>query len=92
MNARDDNISEEEINTMIKDIRNFLVNRENYETNQQYLEFEVLFRSYIIKAWFGSNFSSSKYREYNKILARLSIRFYNRCWKQINEINNNAAK
>ena len=33
MNARDNNVSEEEINIMIKDIQNFLVNRENYETN-----------------------------------------------------------
>ena len=78
MNARDDNVSEEEIVTMIKDIWNFLVNREeNYKTNQQYLGFEALFRAYIMKAWFRSNFSSSKYRECNKTLARLRVRFYN---------------
>ena len=34
INTRDDNVSEEEIDIIIKDIQNFLVDREeNYETN-----------------------------------------------------------
>ena len=45
-----DEVINEEVNTMIWDIRIFLVGNENYEfkTNQQYLEFEALFRGHII--------------------------------------------
>ena len=92
MNAKHGNIDEEEINKMIKDIRKFLVNREEFETNQQYLGFEVLFRGFVIRLWFGTDFSNNKYADCNKVLAQLSIQFYVKYQKQQNECNNNVIK
>ena len=64
--AKNNQILEEEVNIMIKDIRNFLINRDNYKTNQQYLGFKALFCGFVIKSWFGTNFSSDKYAECKK--------------------------
>ena len=73
MNIKYGNIEEEEIDKIIKDIKKFLVKRDDFEMNQQYLGFKALFRGFVIRSWFGTDFSNDKYADCNKVLARLSI-------------------
>ena len=58
-----------------------MVGNENYEfeTNQQYLGFEALFRGHVITDWFGSNFGTKKYYECNEVLTKVGVKFYNEC-------------
>jgi len=79
--AKNEVISEEEINEMILDIYMFLINHYDYEykTNQSYIGFKILFYGYIIKAWTRMNFTESKYIECNKIIVVESIKFYMKC-------------
>ena len=92
MKNKGDQVTEREVDKMIKDIRNFLVGREEFLTNQQYIGFEAIFQGYLLKDQFGYNFSLSKYNECNKIIARLSIKFYIKCQKHQNEVNNDSIK
>jgi len=71
MKNKGDQVTEREVDKIIKDIRNFLAGREEFLTNQQYISFEAMFRGYLLKDWFKCNFSSSKYNEYNKIIAKI---------------------
>ena len=68
MNAKSTSMSKDEIDRIILDIRMYLTNQNEYESNQQYLECKALFRGYIIIDWFSSDFSTAKYREYNRVL------------------------
>ena len=38
-----------------------------------------LLRGIIIKSWKGTNFETSEYRKYNKILIKKSVMFYKEC-------------
>ena len=49
MKVRKDSISKSLIDIIIIDIFRYLVGRDDYETNQQYLGFKALFCGYIIK-------------------------------------------
>ena len=72
-----------EINTIIRDIRIFLVGNETYdfETNQ--------FQGYIIIDQFRSNFRTIKYHKYNKVLSKVYIKFYNNCQNNYNKVLHN---
>ena len=50
---------------MINDIRKYLIDRKDQETNQQYIGFKALFRGYMIKAWKEMNFNIIKYAKLN---------------------------
>jgi len=78
---------------MIRDIRRYLVNREDgYKTNQQYLGKKVLFQGYPIIVWFGTDFQMSKYQECNKTLVKICINFYKKYWRHRNKIMHNEIK
>ena len=80
MKLRHLDITEKEIDTMIRDVRRYLVNRiEGFKINQQYLEMQALFCGYLIIAWFGTNFYIIKYRESNKTLIKLYMNYYEIC-------------
>ena len=70
------NIEEEEVMQMINNIRKYLIDRNDYETNQWYIGFKVLFRSYVIKNWQEANFNITKYVKLNKILIKQCIQYY----------------
>ena len=75
-------INEEEITKLIYNIRIFLVNQEEeLITNQKYIGFRNLFHRYIVKVQQGTNFSESKYKEYNRILVQLCTKYYIIYWK-----------
>ena len=42
---------------MITNIRNYIININEFVINQDYISFKVLFRGYIVKAQKGTNFS-----------------------------------
>ena len=49
MKARYESITAELIDEMIIDIRKYLVNKEKFTTNQQYISMRMLFRGYTVK-------------------------------------------
>ena len=59
--VKHEDVIDDEIENIIYDIRQYLVNRENFSTNQQYIGFKVLFRRYAVKNWSEMDF------RYNKI-------------------------
>ena len=70
MKAKHESITEELINTMAMDIWRYLVNHDNFETNQQYLGFRALFRGYVVKNWNEIDFSIKRFRKCNKVLIK----------------------
>ena len=48
IDTKNKSMSNEEISTIIHDIRMFLVGQDNFKSNQQFIGFEALFRGYII--------------------------------------------
>ena len=50
---------------------------------------KYLFHRYAIKNWFGTNFSTNKYTEYNRIIIKHYIKFYVNCQYYRNEITQN---
>ena len=83
-------MEEEEVMQMINDIRKYLINRNDYETNQQYIGFKTLFRSYMIKNYQEANFNIMKYRKLNKILIKQCVQYYLECWMRRNEVLHDA--
>ena len=57
----------------------------DYKTNQSLIGIKDLFWSYIAKVWKGANFRSDKYYIINKVVIRLYIEYYMKCWKYYNE-------
>ena len=67
---------------MIYDIRMFLVNyKEKLTTNQIYIGFCNIFCRFIVRAQNGTNFGIDKYAEYNKVLVKLCMNYYIKCWR-----------
>ena len=67
-------------------------NNEECETNQCCIGMQNLFRGCVIKDWVGTNFSTTKHRNLNKIVARKCAEYYNKCWIQRNEVSYNEIK
>ena len=63
-------MKEKEVMQMINDIRKYLINRNDYKTNQQYIGFKALFRGHVIKNWQEANFNIMKYGKLNEILIK----------------------
>ena len=84
-------IDEEEIMQIINDIQKYLIERSDFETNQQSMGIRVLFRGYIIKAWICINFTM-KYTKLNRILMKTCTKYYYDCWIRRNEMLYNEAK
>ena len=62
---------------------------EEYETNQELLGIQNVFRGYITKVWTGANFSQDKYHKLNKIAMRLCVMHYYKCWIDRNKSYHN---
>ena len=75
---------------MINDIRKYLIERNDYETNQQYIGFKVLFKGYVIKNWYKANFNATKYAKLNKILIKRCVKYYLECQMRRNKALHNA--
>ena len=51
-----------------------------------------LFQGYVVKAWKGLDFSTTKYREVNKIVVTKCVERYVKCWKHRNECMHDEDK
>jgi len=87
-------VNEDEIFTFVEDIMKYVRNEEEgeYKSNQQYVGMKELFRGYIVKVWFGTQFNSLKYHNLNKIIAKKCVEYYLKCWKERNEEYKNEEK
>ena len=87
-------IDANEIMSFCEDILVYLENDQEaeYETNQQHVGMTELFRGYVVKNWIGVDMNCKKYRCLNKIIARECVLFYNKCWKQRNQIMHDPIK
>ena len=76
---------------MCEDILNYLENgdQDDYETNQYMVGMMELFRGHIVKVWTGVHFSQNKYQVFNRIIIKHCILYYDKCWKDRNEIFHN---
>ena len=70
---------------MINDIKKYLNNNNECKTNQDYIRFKALFCSYMIKVWKGLNFKDNKYHKCNRLLVKLCMKYYYKCWIDQNE-------
>ena len=59
---------------------------DEYETNQYFVGMKYLFCRFAIKSWYRTNFSSSKYVDYNRIVIKHYMNFYVTCQYYRNEI------
>jgi len=87
-------VSVDEIFSMCEDILNFLESgdHEDYETNQHMIGMAELFRGNIVKVWSGVNFNQNKYQVLNKIIIKHCVLYYEKCWRDRNEIFHNEEK
>ena len=56
------------------------------KTKQKEIGFKAFFRGWIVKDWFGNNELCNKYREWNRIIVRGYVGFYNECWAERNKL------
>ena len=82
-------IEQEELIKMVNDIRKYLIDINNFETNQQSVGFKALFQGYVIKAQTDTNFNTTKYTELNKILVKRYTSYYMDYQRQRNEVLHN---
>ena len=86
-------VSLEEIALMINNIRAYLTQQDyKLRTNQYYIGMKQIFWGYIIIAWMGTDFSIAHIRQHNKMLIKLSIDYYLKCWKDQNTILHNLEE
>ena len=60
-----------------------------YETNQGDFGVKQLFRSIIVRVWFGTNFRVKKHGSYNRIIIQHYLNYYWTYWLYRNEVANN---
>ena len=67
---------------MINDIRAFLNQSEgDYKTNQSFIGIKYLFRDFAITNQYETNFNTSKYTKYNRIIKNYYMKYYISYWK-----------
>ena len=86
-----DNVDSEEILLLIDDILRYLDDDDddNYETNQGVIGIQELFRGYIVKVWFRTNFGGTKYHKINMITVQICIKYYYQYWIDRNKAYHN---
>ena len=70
------------LRSMINNIQKYLRGNEDndeYEANQYFVGMKYLFRGFAIKNWYGTNFSSNIFVEYNRIVIKYCMNFYVTC-------------
>ena len=65
---------------IISDIFKYINNRQGFETHQEAIGFDNLFRGIIVNSWIGENLLQRIDHKYNRILVKQCVEFYNQCW------------
>ena len=78
----------------VEDMLKYIENdeEEDYETNQQCVGMQELFRGHVAIDWEGTNLNTNKFKKLNKIIVRKCVEFYVKCWKERNEEHHNDDK
>ena len=77
-----DNTLNEVLRQIIGNIRKFLCRVEDKcETNQHYIGMQYLFRGLTITNWTETNFRTSEYADYNRIMIKHCMNYYVEYWK-----------
>lgn len=53
---------------------------------QQVLGYDMIFRGFIVKNWFGKNENAHKHGKYNKAITKLCVQYHWMCLKERNNI------
>ena len=83
MQYKNRKVDADEIFSFIEDMLRYLEKEEieEHETNQNLTGTHELFRGFIVKAWKGVNFRTSKHKEVNKIVVIKCVEYHVKCWK-----------
>ena len=83
-----------EIMSFCEDIMKYLENDDDdkYETNQYLVGIKELFRGYLVIDWVRTNMNCKKYCQVNMIIVKECVKFYNKCWKYLNEVLHDENK
>ena len=63
-------------------------NKDDVSTMQQLIGYDMIFRSFIVKDWFGKDKEESTHSKYNKVITKLCFKNYWMFWKERNDIMN----
>jgi len=76
------------VNLIINDIESYLLDDGNeYNTTQHLIGMKMIFRGWVVKNWSNVNQQTSfNMKKINKIIVKISVQFYSKCWKHRNEI------
>ena len=71
---------------MIEDIKIYLEGYNYFITAQKEIEFNFIFRGFILKDQINASTDCRKYLLYNEVIIQESIKFYALCWEDRNRI------
>ena len=79
-------VTHEELRTLIEEILKLMrEDLEDYETNQQVIGMNHVFRGFSIKAWKGTKFRVNEHIGWNTIVNQHCLNHYCKCWKYRND-------
>ena len=78
------------VDDMLKCIEND--EKEDYETNQQYVGMQELFCGHAVIDWEGTILNTKKFKKLNKIIVRKCVEFHVKYWEERNEEHHNDDK
>ena len=73
---------EVDIDTMLKNIENYLTGTGQVMGTQLLIGFQYIFRGIIVRDWETGNECETKYHEHNKILVKRCVRYYCDRWNE----------
>jgi len=77
---------------LVDDIKHYLEGHDYFITAQKEIEFDKLFRRFIVKDWINYESNCRKYALQNEVVIAEYVRFYSKCWEDRNRIFYHKAK
>ena len=78
----------QEVKGLLSDIKKYFNGDRDYVTSQAVLGFDKIFIGYIVKDWYRDDENCESYHEFNRIIVKKSVEFYNKCWDHRNSCMN----
>lgn len=77
-----------EVQGLLSDVKKYFKGEKDFVASQVLIGFDKIFRGYVVKDWCGDNETCESCHEFNKVIVKKSVEFYNTCWDHRNSCMN----
>ena len=70
----------QEAQGLLSDIKKYLNGDREYVTSQAVIGFDKIFRGCVVKDWCGDDVNCESCQEFNRVIVKKSVEFYNKYW------------